>query len=524
MPGRQITDHQMRLYMTLRLTYSPALAAAKAGFSTATAYRLADDPRLPSCKRTPRGRRRPDPLAGIWDLEVLPLLQAAPDLRPIAVLEEILRGHPAMSPGIRRTLERRIRAWRAIHGPERDVIFRQEHVPGRLGLSDFTDMNALGVTIAGVLLDHRLYHFRLVFSGYEHAHVILGGESFVALAEGLQNALWSLGGVPELHRSDSLSAAFRNEERQVEIDLTRRYEALCGYYGMTPTRNNKGVAHENGSIESAHGHLKSAVEDALLIRMSRAFDDLDGYRRFIDEVVGRHNARHAKRIDQERAVLRALPEQRTGDYEETIVTVTSSGGFILRKVFYTVSSQLIGHRLRVRLYDDRLECFLGGTPLMTLARGRSIGQKTGHVVDYRHVIHALRRKPMALLNLVYRDQLFPRPAYARVFDRLRERSGDQQACRIMVGLLSLAHKLACEVELAVLIEADIDAGRLPDLAALETHFTPAHRTVPDIAVPLAPLASYDEIAASALAMDWPDLLYGPALPDLGCAVAMGVMA
>ena len=172
---------------------------------------------------------------------------------------------------------------------------------------------------------------------------------------------------------------------------------------MTPSRNNTGVAHENGSIESAHGHLKRVLEDALLLRGSRDFDDLTAYRRFIDEVVGRRNARLGPRIDLERAALQELPGRRTADYEETIVTVTSSSGFVLRKVFYSVPSRLIGHRLRVRLYDDRLEVYLGGSPQMTLARGRAHAHgKHGHVVDYRHVIHALKCKPMALLGLVYR--------------------------------------------------------------------------------------------------------------------------
>jgi hypothetical protein len=216
---------------------------------------------------------------------------------------------------VRRTLERRIRTWRAVNGPERDVIFRQEHPPSRLGLSDFTDMGKLGITIAGQPLDHRLYHFRLAFSGFEHAQVILGGESFVALAEGLQNALWTLGGVPEQHRSDSLSAAFRNLDRDAQEDLTRRYEDLVAHYGMMPTRNNPGVAHENGSIEGPHGHLKKVIEDALLLHGSRNFEHLAAYRRFVDEVVGRRNARNCKRIDIERAALKPLPERRTTDYE-----------------------------------------------------------------------------------------------------------------------------------------------------------------------------------------------------------------
>lgn len=205
-PGRQVTDHQMRLFMQLRQSDSVAAAA----FSPATGHRIGADPRLPSVKKAPRGRRRPDPFAEVFEAEIVPLLEAAPGLRPVAVFEEILRRHPDLGEGVRRTLERRIRVWRAVHGADQDVIFRQTHEPGRMGLPDFTDMADLGVTIAGLRLGHLLYHFRLAYSGFAHAHVVLGGESFVALAEGLQKALWSLGGVPREHRTDSLSAAFRN--------------------------------------------------------------------------------------------------------------------------------------------------------------------------------------------------------------------------------------------------------------------------------------------------------------------------
>jgi hypothetical protein len=276
LPGLHITDHQMRLYMIYRHSKDATVAAAKSGFSRATGYRIEDDPRLPSHKKAPRGRRRPDPLAEVWDCEIVPILKSAPGIRAIAVLDEIRRRHPEISAGIRRTLERRMRTWRALVGPEQDVIFRQEHEPGRFGLSDFTDTSVLGVTVAGIVLGHRLYHFRLAFSGFEHAHVVLGGESFVALAEGLQNALWALGGAPREHRSDSLSAAFCNLDHDAQEDLTQRYQALMRHYDMIPTRNNLGVAHENGSIESSHGHLKKALQDALLLRGSRDFDHLDG--------------------------------------------------------------------------------------------------------------------------------------------------------------------------------------------------------------------------------------------------------
>jgi len=480
--------------MKFRQTEPIAVAAAKASMSKATAYRIQNDPRLPSTKAQPRERRRPDPLSAVFEQEVVPMLVAAPGLRPIAIFEELTRRHPALGAGIRRTLERRIREWRALHGAEREVIFRQTHEPGRMGLSDFTDMGAFAVTIGGAALEHRLYHFRLVYSGFEHAHVVLGGESFVALAEGLQNALWALGGAPFEHRSDSLSAAFRNLDQDAREDMTRRYDDLCTHYGMRPTRNTKGVAHENGSIESAHGHLKSAIKDALLMRASANFDDLPAYRRFIDEIVSRRNARNRSRIDAERAQLKKLPDRRTSDYEEVGVRVTTSGGFTLRKVFYSVPSRLIGHQLRVRLYDDRLDVFVGGTKLMTLPRGRAHPSgKHAQVVNYRHVIHSLRKKPMALLSLVYRDQLFPREAFRRTFDVLLDRLPDRQACRIMVDLLALAHERGCEAELADALAAGLNAKELPDMAALRVRFAPDPALAPTVVVTLPPLHSYEAL-------------------------------
>ncbi|WP_422653084.1 IS21 family transposase [Brevundimonas sp.] len=502
MPGKPITDQQVRLYMDLRRTLSQQTAAAKAGVSVSTAYRIETDPRLPSQKKAERrfGRSTPDPLAEVWDADILPLLRTCPGLRPITLLEELQRRRPERDwAKARRTLERRIRAWKALHGPEQEVIFRQIHQPGRQALSDFTDAGDLDVSIAGQPLAHRLYHFTLAYSGWEHAEVILGGESFVALTHGLQNALWALGGAPAEHRTDSLSAAFRNLDAEAREDLTRRYEALCAHYGLTPSRNTTGVAHENGSIESRHGHLKDRLDQALTLRASRDFDTLDAYRRFVAEVVGRHNARHRKVVDLERPHLRSLPERRTTDFEEASVVVTSSGGFVLRKVFYTVPSRLIGHRLKVRLYDDRLDCLLGGTLVLTLPRARPAPRSKGrhaHVVDYRHVIHSLRRKPQALLNLVYRDDLFPRAAYRRTWDALLAATDPRLACRTMVGLLWLAHERACEADLARVLEALLDAGQLPDLAALRQRFEPQDTAAPSVTIVLPGADAYDTLLTS----------------------------
>ena len=494
MPGRHLTDCQKRLFMILKKTHTVDVAAAKAGFSRATGYRLAREASLPPRERPSRGRRRPDPLADLFESEVVPMLEHSPGIRPVGVYQELLRRHPELDPAIRRTLERRIRAWRAAHGPEREVIFRQAHEPGHQGFSDFTHLGALGVRIAGQPLDHLLYHFRLPWSGFAHARVVLGGESFTALAEGLQGALWHLGGAPREHRTDSRSAAFCNLRGDAAEDLTERYRALCAHYGMEATRNNRGLAHENGAIEGPHGHLKRHITDALALRGSADFDDLDGYRAFIAEVVGRANARRTRRIKAERASLRDLPARRAADYEETSIVVTSSSGFLLRRVFYTVPSRLIGHRLGVRLYDDRLELFLSGTHHLTLPRGRA--GATGpnvHVVNYRHVIHSLKKKPMALRRLVYRDALFPREAYRRCFETALTRLPERAACRLAVTLLALAHEENCEVALAAAIDDALRAGRLPDPDTLKARFAPDPGTMPRIDVARPQLAGYGSL-------------------------------
>ncbi len=499
MPGRHLTDHHVRHYMNLRTKDQPSVAAAKAGISTATAYRIESDPQLPSQKPTVRTRRRPDPLAGIFEEEVIPLLQQTPDLRPVTIFEELLRRHPELPPSVRRTLERRVRRWRALHGPDQEVIFAQRQPPGLLGLSDFTAATNLSVVVAGAPLAHLLYHFRLPYSGFEHADVVIGGESFSALSAGLQQALWTLGGAPQEHRTDSLSAAFRNLDRSAHDDLTERYRALCEHYRMRATRNNRGAAHENGSVESAHGHFKRALHQALLLRGSRAFDDLDAYRRLIAELVGRHNARHRERIDAERAALQPLPERRVQDFEIERVRVTSHSGFTLRKVFYSVPSRLIGHHLRVHLFPDRLQVFLGASELLSLPRGKPPAPgRRGHVVNYHHLIHALRRKPMALRHLTYREQLFPRDAYRRAFRALLAALDESEACRRMVGLLALAHDQGCEAALGEHLERLLAAGQLPDPETLRERFLPDPGDLPQVSVHAGSLADYD------LLLDHPD--------------------
>jgi hypothetical protein len=503
MPGRHINDQQVRLYMTSRLTRPQATAAAMAGISVATGRRIERDPRPPSARKEARQyRTRIDPLAGLWDEAVVPMLEAAPGLRPITVLGELGRRYPdRITPAVRRTLERRMRAWKALHGPDKEVMFPQTHSPGRMGLSDFTDMGKLGVRIAGAPLDHRLYHFALVYSGFEHGEIVLGGESYSALAAGLARALTILGGAPHEHRSDSLSAAFRNLCADDAEDLTRRFAALATHYGMVATRNNRGVAHENGAIESRHGHVKDRVAQALLLRGSADFEHLDDYRTFVAGVIAEHNKRRAGAIEVERAHLRPLPPAPPVTWQEASVRVTSSSGFSFRHTFYTVPSRLIGHRLHLRVHDERIEGFLGAELVVTLPRGRApsktAGRTTAHVVDYRHVIGSLRAKPGALAGLSYRDALWPRPAYRRAWEALSAVRSARDASRTMVGLLALAHDQCVEADLAGALDVILESGDLPDLADLRARFMPVSAAIPHVHVEMPGAGSYDRLLTAA---------------------------
>lgn len=218
--------------MTIKMNNPVAVAATKSGFSQASGDRLKASSKLPSQKKAPRSRCRLDSLGEIFEAEVLSLLKSAPGLRPAAIFEELQRRHADLNADIRRTLERRIRAWRAEHEPEQEVMFRLVHEPDKMGLSDFTEMGKRCMAIANEPLAHRLHRFRLAYSGFEHAQVVLGGETYVALAEGLQNAFWTLGGVPAEHRTDSFSAAFKNLEVSAEKELTDSMAGLCSHYGM----------------------------------------------------------------------------------------------------------------------------------------------------------------------------------------------------------------------------------------------------------------------------------------------------
>ncbi len=468
MPGFHISDQQVFLFMTHRRQHTQAVAAAKAGISERSARRIEKDPRLPSQRKKGRHwRTRTDPLEPFWP-RIEELLQID-GIIAVTIFETLQDefGEDAVPDAIRRTLERRIARWRALHGGEKEIFFPQHHEPGRQGLSDFTVCDSLKVTVAGEPLAYRLFHFRLAASGWEHAAVVLGGESFAALSEHLQDALWKLGGAPAEHRSDSLSAAYKNLDADAQRDFTRSYDELCRHYGMLATRNNRGEAHENGSIEGPHAHLKRRLDQALRRRGSRDFVSIEAWREFVEAQVARQNRRHAARIDAERRVLKALPARRTTDFAMVTVDVTRNGTVAIDRVTYSVPSRLVGRRLNAHLFDDRIELFLGPDRVMSTPRVRISHPHRGHSIDFRHMIGNLRRKPGALRNLVYREALFPDHAYRRAWQAFDAQLDGRQACRDAVALLDIAARGDCVGVLARRIDEALDSGRLPDVDALQ---------------------------------------------------------
>ncbi|MBD2156299.1 IS21 family transposase, partial [Leptolyngbya sp. FACHB-16] len=348
MSGKTIESFQIRVYMNAReLGLTQVDSATIAEFSERTGQRIEAGTHQPK-----RGQERPrrtghDPLAEVWESELKPMLEREPGLTPMTLFEYLQERYPGQYPQVLRTLQRRVQEWKALHGEARDVMFELRHEPGMMGFSDFTELTGVEVTINGHPFEHLIYHYRLAYSGWQYAQIIQGGESFVALSEGLQNALFTCGGVPKQHRTDSLSAAYRNLGGQKKPALTTLYDQLCDHYRLQPTRNNRGIAHENGSIESPHGHLKHRIKQAILLRGSSDFASIEDYQALIDKAVAGLNRRSQAKYEEEKQVLQALPQYRVADYEVVSARVSCHSTIEVRCMLYTVPSRLIGRTLEL---------------------------------------------------------------------------------------------------------------------------------------------------------------------------------
>jgi hypothetical protein len=413
-----VNDQQIKkLFRFDALGFPKDLAADKAGLDPKTARKYRSLQRLPSevTVMDRHWRTRPDAFADVWP-EMVEKLQVNPGLQVKTLFQDLQRRFPGrFADGQIRALERRVKTWRAQQGPSKEVFFDQVHHPGRLCASDFTRCGDLGVTINGQPFDHMIYHFVLTYSNWESGTICFS-ESYESLAEGLQNALWQLGGVPPLHRTDRMSAAVPPGGQQ---EFTQRYQALLRHYGLTAQAINVRAAHENGDCEQSHHRFKTALDQALMLRGSRDFASRDEYADFLRVLFCQLNKGRQKRLDEELPLLRRLPTSRIESAKRLQARVDRGSTVHVQGNTYSVPSQLIGEWVEARLFAERIEIHYGQQKVQEMPRLRGKGK---HRIDYRHVIDSLVRKPKAFADYRYRAETFPTVCFRRVYDKLIEQS------------------------------------------------------------------------------------------------------
>lgn len=419
-------------------------------------------------------------------------IEENPGLEGKTLFEWLQREHPGrFSDGQIRTLQRRIKLWRAMEGPPQEVYFGQKHEPGKLCASDFTHMTELGITIQGQTLAHLVYHFVLTYSNWE-AGTICYSESLESLSQGWQNAIWELGAVPAGHRTDSLSSAVNNMSNLEEFN--QRYEGLMNYYGVKPQHTNAASPNENGDAEQSHHRLKKAVDQALLLRGSRDFPSVEEYARFLQDLLAQRNAGRRERLREELAVMRELPARRMESAKRERVKVDSGSLIHVDRNAYSVNSRLIGEQVEARLYLDHVEVWYGQKKVEDLPRLRG---RTKHRVDYRHIIEWLVRKPGAFESYRYKEDLFPTSRFRMAYDALQE-AVPGQAVKEYLKILKLAAEAgetSVDEALRELLPGKVDAAITAESIAEVLPRVDKIPPVTAVEVAAVNLASFDELCA-----------------------------
>jgi DNA-binding XRE family transcriptional regulator len=497
-----------------KLGLNQAKAASIAEISERTGQRIEAGESHPNRGQAAAIVNGQDPLEEVWEKELEPMLRKDSRLKPMTLFEYLQETYPGKYPQVLRTLQRRVQTWKALHGPSPEVMFPLHHEPGMMGLSDFTQLKEITVTIAGQPLEHLLYHYRLAYSGWQYAHIVQGGESFIALSEGLQNALMACGGVPKQHRTDSLSAAYKNMRGNQKKALTRLYDELCDHYRMQPTRNNTGIAHENGSIEAPHGHLKNRIKQAVYLRGSSDFATIEEYRLLVEAAVAGLNRQCQQKFEQEKLCLQPLPKYRVPDYELLTARVSSHSTVEVRCMLYTVPSRLIGRQLELRLYHDRILGYLGNHQVVELPRVRATDpdKRRGRCINYRHVIEGLRRKPRAFIYCTWQEDLLPTPKFRELWVKLKAQFELDTSAVLIVEALYIAATQDQETAVADYLERELEAQTLTLRRLQQTFTQDVPRDLPPLMITQHDLSSYDQLLSSNAPDHEPQSIPEPQLP------------
>ena len=432
-----VTDQQVRRLFTVQNKYEYRYQAADAaGISSKTARKYRKTGKLPSqCRVEHTWSTRRDPFADDWAFVVQLLEDTQATLQAHTILDYLQRANPGKyHNGQLRTLQRRIKAWKALYGPAKEIFFSQVYYPGQWACSDFTSMNKLNITIAQQPFEHIFYHFVLCYSNWQAGRTCFS-ESFESLSLGIQDALWKLGGVPSLHRTDNLTSAV-HKVGHPDV-FTDKYRALSTHYGFESSKTNPASPHENGDVEKSNDLFKKAVDQSLIIRGSRDFDTIEQYAQFLQKIIDRMNENCHKRFAEELEVLRELPNLRYDDYETRTCKVGRGGTFRLLHNTYSAHSRLAGEKIKVRVFADKLEIWYAQRYIETLPRLRG---ENGHHINYRHIIDRLVRKPGAFENYCYKDDMFPTSLFRIAYDILRDTCSIRQASKEYLKILELAAK------------------------------------------------------------------------------------
>jgi len=485
-----VTDAQVRKLMEEHSKHGRVgLASIKAGMDRKTGRKYIQSGMFPSQEVGEREyRTRDDPFADDWP-KLKVMFEQAPELEAKAVFDWLMKREPGKyEEGQLRTFQRRIKHWRATEGPPKEVFFAQEHRPGEAMQTDFTSGNRLGVTIGGEPFAHLLCHPVLPYSNWEWVTVCCS-ESMMALRRGVQAALFQLGRVPEYHQTDNSTAA-THDLQTGKRGFNQDYADFVAHYGMKPRTIAVGESHQNGDVEALNGVLKRRIEQHLILRGSRDFESVARYEAWLQEIQCDVNLLRTKKVSEELAAMRPLSVGRLQEFRVEQARVTRESTIRIMHNTYSVPSRLRGEKVKVHVFDDRLEIFYGGRRQFALER---LLGRNKHRIDYRHIIWSLVQKPGAFGRYRYREELFPQLAFRRAYDSLCEALG--QGYQADVDYLRILHLAASvsEADTEVALELLLGEGQVPRADLVKILVQPREPDVPQMAPFQPDLGQYDDL-------------------------------